>query len=62
MNGQYLTTDYEQYMDFSEKRQGQDVRYAIDDSKLKDLGWEPKAVFNQELQTIVKYYKDNFIW
>ena len=49
-------------MDFSEKRQGQDVRYAIDDSKLKDLGWEPKAVFNQELQTIVKYYKDNFIW
>jgi len=43
-------------------RPGQDVRYAIDDSKLKALGWSPKAQFNVELEKIVQYYKNNFIW
>jgi dTDP-glucose 4,6-dehydratase len=45
-----------------EKRQGQDVRYAIDDRKLQLLGWEPKCVFDKELLKIVKYYKERFIW
>lgn len=43
-------------------RPGQDVRYAIDDSKLKALGWTPKANFDKELQEIVLYYKTNFVW
>lgn len=43
-------------------RVGQDVRYAIDDSKLKALGWSAKANFDTELKEIVKYYKKNFIW
>jgi dTDP-D-glucose 4,6-dehydratase len=55
-------SDYLNYMDFSEKRQGQDVRYAIDDSKLKALGWKPVANFDIKLKEIVKYYKDNFVW
>jgi dTDP-glucose 4,6-dehydratase len=44
------------------KRPGQDVRYSIDDTKLKALGWEPKANFDTELATIVEYYKTNFVW
>ena len=44
------------------ERQGQDVRYSIDDSKLRALGWKPEAVFDDELKKIVEYYKDNFIW
>jgi len=43
-------------------RVGQDVRYAIDDSKLKALGWSATANFDKELKKIVKYYKNNFIW
>ena len=43
-------------------RQGQDVRYAIDDSKLKKLGWQPLANFDQELERIVEYYRNNFVW
>ena len=43
-------------------RQGQDVRYSIDDSKLRQLGWQPQAKFDTELKKIVKYYKNNFIW
>ena len=54
--------DYNKYMDFSEKRQGQDVRYSIDDTKLKNLGWKPKANFNEKLIEIVRYHKENFIW
>ena len=57
-----LKGDPDQYLDLSEKRPGQDVRYAIDDSKLQDLGWNPEANFDQELKAIVKYYKKNFIW
>lgn len=52
---------YENYITHME-RQGQDVRYSIDDSKLQALGWKPKAKFDAELKKIVKYYKDNFIW
>jgi dTDP-glucose 4,6-dehydratase len=52
----------EWYLDLSYSRVGQDVRYALDDSKLRSLGWEPKAIFDEELPSIVKYYKNNFIW
>jgi len=50
------------YLDLSYSRDGQDVRYALDDSKLRSLGWEPKKIFDDELPQIVKYYKNNFIW
>jgi dTDP-glucose 4,6-dehydratase len=43
-------------------RQGQDVRYSINDEKLKLLGWQPTANFDIELEKIVKYYNENFIW
>ena len=53
---------YTEFMDFSEKRIGQDVRYALDDNKLRNLGWEPKKVFDLEIKEIVEYYKSKFIW
>ena len=51
-----------EYLDLSYSRQGQDVRYALNDDKLRALGWEPKAKFDEELPAIVGYYKNNFIW
>ena len=50
------------YLDLSYSRVGQDVRYALDDSKLRALGWEPQAEFDKELPAIVEYYKNKFIW
>jgi len=44
------------------ERAGQDVRYSIDDRKLKSLGWKPMADFDKEIKKIVKYYKQNFVW
>jgi len=54
--------DIDQYVDFSYSRPGQDVRYALDDSKLRSLGWEPKKLFSNEINGIVQYYKKRFIW
>jgi dTDP-glucose 4,6-dehydratase len=50
------------YIDFSLNRPGQDVRYALDDSKLQKLGWKANKVFDDELKEIVKYYKNKFVW
>ena len=52
----------QKYVDLSFSRVGQDARYALDDSKLRALGWKPTAVFDDELPSIVKYYKEKFIW
>jgi dTDP-glucose 4,6-dehydratase len=54
--------DYSNFINFDVHRPGQDVRYALDDSKIKALGWEPDCVFDEEIKTIVKYYKENFMW
>jgi|TARA_R100000479_G_scaffold175784_2_gene127745 dTDP-glucose 4,6-dehydratase len=54
--------DIKKYLDFSYSRQGQDVRYALNDNKLRNLGWEPKMEFDKELPKIVEYYNKNFIW
>jgi len=52
----------DKYVDLSFSRVGQDARYALDDSKLKILGWKPTAIFDEELPGIVEYYKQRFIW
>jgi dTDP-D-glucose 4,6-dehydratase len=56
-----LTGPLEDYIEHM-IRVGQDVRYSIDDSKLRHLGWKPEAIFDNELVKIVEYYKENFIW
>ena len=57
-----LTADHEDHIDFDYQRLGADVRYSIDDSKLKALGWQPRRVFKDELPGIVDYYQKNFVW
>jgi len=59
---EYGTYDFYNIVDFTYSRAGQDVRYALDDSKLRGLGWEPQAKFDKELKEIVEYYKQKFIW
>ena len=50
------------YIDFHFERPGADLRYSIDDSKLRKLGWKPECIFDEEIGEIVEFYKDNFIW
>jgi dTDP-glucose 4,6-dehydratase len=56
------TFDVNEYIDTDYSRPGQDVRYSLDDNKLKSLGWEPKKEFDLEIKNIVDYYKSKFIW
>jgi len=54
--------DWSEYLDLTHVREGQDVRYALNDDKLRALGWKPVRVFDDEIQGIVDYYKKNFKW
>jgi dTDP-glucose 4,6-dehydratase len=53
---------YLDYLDLTTVRPGMDMRYALDDTKLQNLGWQPTAIFDEKLEEIVQFYKDNFIW
>ena len=57
-----ILNDEDDWIDDTEKRLGQDVRYSVNDNKLKEIGWHPEADFDKELKIIVDYYKKNFIW
>lgn len=54
--------DIHNYIDTTYSRAGQDVRYRLDDSKLRALGWAPQRVFETELPALVDFYRKNFIW
>ena len=54
--------NYEDYIDFGFERPGQDVRYALNDEKLKNIGWQPKADFYDELDLIIERSKNIFVW
>jgi len=54
--------NWKTHVSFEYCREGQDVRYALDDSKLRTLGWSPQKVFDEEIQGIVEHFKGNFRW
>lgn len=47
---------------FVEDRKGHDLRYSLDCSKLKRLGWKPKYDFDEALENTVNWYKENRRW
>lgn len=54
--------DLDEHLDMTYSRPGQDVRYAISCEPLRQLGWEPKKNFDEELPKLVKQYKENWRW
>jgi dTDP-glucose 4,6-dehydratase len=43
-------------------RQGEDVRYGVDDSALRALGWKNRRIFEKEIPAIVRHYKNKVVW
>jgi dTDP-glucose 4,6-dehydratase len=43
-------------------RLGHDVRYALDCGKLRALGWEPEAAFDDALASTVRWYREHEDW
>jgi dTDP-glucose 4,6-dehydratase len=52
----------ETYIEYVPDRLGHDFRYAIDDSKLKSLGWNPNVNFDEGLKKVIDWYKQNQWW
>jgi len=51
-----------EWIEFVEHRLGHDFRYAIDDNKLRSLGWQPQTDFEAGLKLTVEWYKQNRWW
>ena len=49
--------DYDEHIDYSYDRPGQDVRYSISCESIKNYGWYPKKYFDKEIVKLVNYYK-----
>ena len=53
----------EDMLTFVEDRPGHDTRYSLDSTKIQtELGWKPKASFEQALNSTVQWYLDNEHW
>ncbi len=50
------------YMDVQGARPGHDLRYALDGSKLKSLGWNPPVSFEESLKRTVNWTMANPAW
>ena len=49
-------------IEFVEDRPGHDIRYSLDSSKLRSLGWKPKHNFKEGLKETVAWYLENEWW
>lgn len=47
------------YINLNYERPGQDMKYLVDDSKLKSLNWKCRRNFDDEISNIVKFYMEN---
>ncbi len=45
-----------------EDRLGHDRRYSLDTSKLRALGWAPRASFDDGLMAVAEWYRTNEWW
>lgn len=52
----------ESYIKFVKDRPGHDRRYAIDSTKIRNLGWKPEHDFDTWLTKTVDWYKENEWW
>jgi dTDP-glucose 4,6-dehydratase len=49
-------------LEYVEDRPGHDRRYAVDASKVRALGWEPKRSLDEALDGTFRWYRDNRWW
>lgn len=47
---------------FVDDRPGHDRRYAVDCSKLREIGWRPRMSFDEGLERTVAWYRDHPEW
>jgi dTDP-glucose 4,6-dehydratase len=50
------------YIEKIADRKGQDMRYALDCSKIHQLGWRPRITFEEGIKETIEWYRDNTEW
>lgn len=43
-------------------RQGHDIRYSLDTTKIRSLGWQPRIPFEEGIRETIRWYRDNRSW
>ena len=51
-----------EFVDFHKARPGHDRRYALDGTKLKQMGWRPEVEFEESLKKVVEFTINNPKW
>ena len=63
-----LSADIKKHFDYDVEvkhvvdRPFNDKRYAVNDNKLRDLGWEPKNNLIDDLPELIQWYRLNYDW
>lgn len=52
----------ESMIEYVRDRPGHDLRYSLDCSKLRAMGWKPEHTFDEALERTVRWYVDNRWW
>jgi dTDP-glucose 4,6-dehydratase len=52
----------DEMIEYVDDRLGHDRRYAVDASRVRALGWEPKRSFDEALDATFRWYRDNRWW
>jgi dTDP-glucose 4,6-dehydratase len=60
-NAQNKELKYEM-VDFHSSRPGHDLRYALDGTLMKELGWEPKVSIDERIKQVVQWTLNNDRW
>lgn len=50
------------HLEYVEDRKGHDLRYALNDSRLRDLGFRESMDFNQGIKKTIQWYESNRDW
>ena len=51
-----------EYVDYHKTRPGHDRRYALDGSKLREMGYQPKLTLDQSFDKMIKWMVENRKW
>ncbi|RLG33119.1 dTDP-glucose 4,6-dehydratase, partial [Methanosarcinales archaeon] len=52
----------EDLIEFVEDRPGHDIRYSLDSSKVRELGWKCRHKFEEGLKETIEWYLKNEEW
>jgi dTDP-glucose 4,6-dehydratase len=52
----------ESWIDHVPDRPGHDLRYAVDSSKIRSLGWEPAHSFDERILDTIEWYQASEDW